>query len=76
MTIRKRLERLEGALGTRSKTHLVNPTEWPAEEQVMYDEGTDQEKEAMIRAHVPALQEGDVVVLWSVPRPRDEESEP
>jgi len=76
MTIRKRLERLEGALGTRSKTHLVNPTEWPAEEQVAYDRASEEEKEAMISAHVPDLQEGDVVVLWSVPRPRDPQSNP
>ncbi|MGB3904763.1 MAG: hypothetical protein WBB22_07550 [Anaerolineae bacterium] len=76
MSIKKRLERLEGTLGPRSKMHLVRFTRWPPEEQEAYDRASEEEKKAMIRAHVPDLQEGDVVVLRSGPRPRDPQSNP
>ena len=73
MSIRRRLGRLEGALGPRPRMHLVNPTEWSAEEQVVYDEGTEEEREAVLRAYIPDLREGDIVVLSSIPRPEGED---
>ena len=72
MSIKKRLERLEGAIEPGRDVHVVNITTWSTAELKGYEEGSEGERWGILRARIPGLGEGDTVVLTAVPRPVDE----
>ena len=70
MSIKKRIERLEGALRPKGKVHVVSFADWPREEQEAYDRASEEEKWEMVRAHLSEeLGEDGIVVISAIPRP-------
>lgn len=66
MSMRRRLEKLESAMGSDPESpeiHFVDLREWPEGEQLAYGSGTDEERHALVRAHVPGVRDTDIVFI-------------
>ena len=72
MSLRSRLDRLEGAVDPGRDVHVLNLTTWSEEELKGYDEGSERERWGILRALIPHFEEGDRVVITAVPRPKNE----
>ena len=70
MSIRKRIEQLEGAVVPWSRLHLVYISTWPLEEQRAYDAASEWDRRGTVRAHLSDERaDSDIVVVTAIPRP-------